>query len=77
MKKKKTKEVISASICWDWKEQPDMDTLRDQLNKLLKPTGVKLRCYDDPNFDGSDMYGYIFTLKEMTLAEIREETRLD
>ena len=67
-------EPIVKSLSYDWKELPTVDELR----KVLKPFGVYV--YSDPDLDGSDMYGFIFSdvplskkaLKEMSVFNNEE-----
>jgi len=56
-------------ISADWK---DIDGLADGFIKACENFGVYV--YEDPNYEGTDCYGYIITDHEMTDEEIKIET---
>lgn len=58
-----------AKISWDWKSGPDLKALR----KALTPLGVQV--YEDPTFEGSDSFGYLFSDKPLTSEEVANVTQ--
>jgi hypothetical protein len=61
----KQKEIWT-NISWDWKWHPDLGDLR----KTLKPFGIHV--YEDPIFQGSDTYGFIFSNKKLTKKDLNK-----
>lgn len=55
-------------INFDWKSQPSPK----EWQAALAPFGVFV--YQDPDCEGSDSYGYIFSNKKLTREEIAEAT---
>lgn len=53
---------------WDWKDSPDAD----ELAELLAPFGVTVTAH--PACEGSDSYGFIFSDRPLTKAELKEAT---
>lgn len=60
-----------TKISWDWKKGPEAKDLR----RALKQFGVFV--YDDPDCDGTDGVGVIFSNKEMSKAQINETTEIE
>jgi hypothetical protein len=52
-------------INWDWKTSPDLDDLRAALTQRL---GVFV--YQDPAFEDSDQYGFVFSLTKLSESEL-------
>jgi hypothetical protein len=60
----------TVAISWDWKEQPEIGDLKT----VAKFFGGHV--YEDPTFEGSDMYGFIFSkepLNKKDLEQIAED----
>lgn len=59
----------TTTICWDWKSCPEEDELRE----ALEPLGVFVT--EHPAFDGTDMFGYIFSKKKLSKEELEKVYR--
>ena len=58
------------TIAADWK---DTESLINGFKKAIQKLGGKV--YVNPNFNGSDSYGFIISKKPMTKSEINEWAR--
>jgi hypothetical protein len=76
-KKPLTADEVS-SACFDWKEVSDgaVDEVISGINGLLKSKNIKIHMYEDPVTEGSDAYGFIFSLRKLTKKEVREAAKL-
>jgi hypothetical protein len=61
MRKPKT-----TGINWDGQSSPEFE----DLQKALKP--FRIFVYEDPDFEGSDMYGYIFSDRKLTRKDLKK-----
>lgn len=64
----KVKKVEYELGIWDWKEDP-----YDDLSKILRRLDVHM--YSMPSFNGTDMYGFIFTKEKLTQKQVRQLDR--
>ena len=67
-----------TSVSYDWKANPDevLDAVLESINDLLTHKGLdNIHAYPDPTHEGSDMYGYIFSMDELSEGEIKSASR--
>jgi hypothetical protein len=55
-----------TKIGWDWRDRPDLDSLR----AALEPLGIYV--HEDPASEGSYWRGYVFSKLPMTRAALEE-----
>ena len=59
-------KILNSFISWDWKSSPSVD----ELQRALKPFGINV--YKDPQHEGSDSFGYIFSNQNISYDELCE-----
>jgi hypothetical protein len=57
--------LITQTVAADWK---DIESLLTQMKRALKVLGVEM--IDHPDFNGSDMYGFILSNRPLTENEV-------
>ena len=63
--------MIVTKISWDWKSNPDIE----ELQQALEPFGISV--YENPQSEGSDSFGYIFSETELDEEELEEKSEVD